>query len=462
MSATLSERDFAIDVVRRLREAGHEALWAGGCVRDELLGLVPKDYDVATSALPEQVQRLFRRTVAVGMSFGVIEVLGPRTAQGVLKVQVATFRSDVSYSDGRRPDAVVFSSAREDALRRDFTINGMFFDPLENRLIDYVGGQEDLRVRVLRAIGDPVQRFEEDKLRMLRAVRIATRFNLEIEPATAESIRVLAPRIIVVSAERIAEELRKLLVDPHRARGMRLFMDLGLAQPILPELLPMRGLPQGLPRPDAPALPPPGLPGYAADGSLDLWEHVLCVLDNLGPAPSFPLAMAALLHDVGKPRTVGRTPDRYTFYNHEHVGGRMAAEICARLKLANDEQKRIEWLVEKHQILSDAQQMRPSKLKTLLIHPGIRELLELHRADAVAAGRDTNHVEYCEQLLRQWTKNELDPPPLLTGDDLIQAGYKPGPMFKKLLDAVREAQLDGTIGTKEEAWDMVQRMASAR
>jgi poly(A) polymerase len=461
MSATLSERDFAIDVVRRLREAGHEALWAGGCVRDELLGLVPKDYDVATSALPEQVRRLFRRTVAVGMSFGVVEVLGPRTAEGVLKVQVATFRCDVSYSDGRRPDAVVFSSPREDALRRDFTINGMFFDPLENRLIDYVGGQEDLRARLLRAIGNPGQRFDEDKLRILRAVRIATRFELEIEPATAESVRVLAPQIGVVSAERIAEELRKLLVDPHRARGMRLFMELGLAQPILPELLPMRGLPQGLPRPDSPALPPPGLPGpAAADGALDLWEHVLRVLDNLGPAPSFPLAMAALLHDVGKPRIVGRTPDRYTFYNHEHVGRRMAAEICERLKLSNDEQHRIEWLVEKHQILSDARQMRPSKLKRLLIHPGIRELLELHRADAVAAGRDTDHLEYCEQLLRQWSRDDLEPPPLLTGDDLIQAGYKPGPIFKKLLDAVRDAQLDGTISTQQEAWDMVKRLAA--
>jgi poly(A) polymerase len=454
----MSERDFAIEVVRRLRAAGHEALWAGGCVRDELLGLTPKDYDVATSARPEQVRRLFPRTVAVGMSFGVIEVLSPPTAEGVHKVQVATFRSDVSYSDGRHPDAVVFSSAREDALRRDFTINGMFFDPLENRLLDYVGGQDDLRARVLRAIGNPTQRFEEDKLRMLRAVRIAACFDLQIEPATAEAIRVLAPQIGAVSVERIAEELRKLLVDPHRARGMRLFMELGLAQPILPELLPMRGLPQGLPRPDASALPPPGLPGPAAEGSLDLWEHVLRVLDNLGPAPSFPLAMAALLHDVGKPRTVGRTPNRYTFYNHEHVGRRLAGEICERLKLSNDEQKRIEWLVEKHQILSDARQMRPSKLKTLLTHPGIHELLALHRADALATGRTTDHVEYCEQLLHQWTKDDLDPPPLLTGDDLIQAGCKPGPMFKKLLNSVREAQLDGTIRTKEEAWALVHRL----
>jgi poly(A) polymerase len=458
MTAAVSERDFAIEVVRRLREAGHEALWAGGCVRDEWLGHLPKDYDVATSALPEQVRRLFRRTIAVGASFGVIEVLGPRNAEEPLKVQVATFRSDVSYSDGRHPDAVVFSSAREDALRRDFTINGMFFDPLENRLIDYVGGQEDLRARVLRAIGDPSLRFTEDKLRMLRAVRMATRFDLEIAPETADAIRAMAGQIGVVSAERIADELRKMLVDPRRARGMRLFVELGLAETILPELLPMMGLPQGLPRQDAPALPPPGQPGSLTPGEGDLWEHVLRVLDWLGPTPSFCLAMAALLHDVGKPRTVGRTPDRYTFYNHEHVGRRMAGEICLRLKLSNEERERIEWLVEKHQILCDARQMRTSKLKTLLIHPGIRELLDLHRADALASGHDMAHVEYCEQLLRDWTMADLNPPPLITGHDLTRAGLEPGPIFKKLLDAVREGQLEGTITTPKEARELVDRL----
>jgi poly(A) polymerase len=458
MTVIPSERDFAVEVVRRLRDAGHEALWAGGCVRDELLRLVPKDYDVATSAHPDVVRRLFRRTIAVGASFGVIEVLGPRTPNGPLKVQVATFRSDVSYSDGRHPDAVVFSSAREDALRRDFTINGMFFDPLENRLIDYVGGQDDLRARLLRAIGDPAQRFEEDKLRMLRAVRLAARFGLEIEPNTADAIRAMAPRIGVVSAERIADELRKLLVDPHRARGMRMFMDLGLAQAVMPELVPMKGLPQGLPRPDGAALPPPGRPGDASAVEVDLWEHVLRVLDQLGPAPSFPLAMAALLHDVGKPRTVGRTPDRYTFYYHEHVGRRMAEEIAQRLKLSNEEQERIAWLVEKHQILCDVRQMRTSKLKTLLIHPGIRELLELHRADSRASDRDTAHVEYCEQLLRDWSMEDLNPPPLLTGHDLLRAGIEQGPIFKKLLGGVREAQLDGTIRTPKEAWELVERL----
>jgi poly(A) polymerase len=442
MPPAVSERDFAIEVVRRLRDAGHEALWAGGCVRDELLGLTPDDYDIATSALPDEVRRLFRRTIAVGASFGVIEVLGPRTPEGLLKVQVATFRSDVSYSDGRRPDAVVFSSAREDALRRDFTINGMFFDPLAGKLIDYVGGEADLRAGVLRAIGEPALRFEEDKLRMLRAVRLATRFDLTIEPATEAAIRRMAPEIGVVSAERIAEELRKLLVHPRRASGMNRFLDLGLAAVILPELLPMKGLPQGL----------PGAP------TGDLWDHVLRVLEWLGPAPSFPLALAALLHDIGKPRTVGRTPDRYTFYYHEHVGRRLAGEICLRLKLSNEERERVEWLVEKHQILCEARQMRTSKLKTILIHPGIRDLLALHRADALASNRSVDHVAYCEQLLSEWTAEDLSPPPLLTGHDLLRAGIPQGPIFKRLLDAVREAQLDGTIKTPKEAWDLIERL----
>jgi poly(A) polymerase len=438
----MSERDFATEVVQRLREAGYDALWAGGCVRDELLGLTPDDYDVATSARPEEVRRLFRRTVAVGAAFGVIEVLGPRTNRDLLKVQVATFRSDVSYSDGRRPDAVVFSSAREDALRRDFTINGMFFDPLAGQLIDYVGGEADLRAGVLRAIGEPALRFEEDKLRMLRAVRLATRFGLTIEPATEAAIRRMAPEIEVVSAERVAEELRKMLVHPRRAAAMSLFVDLGLAEVWMPELLPMKGLPQG----------PPAAP------TGDLWDHVLRVLELLGPAPSLPLAFAALLHDVGKPRTVGRTPDRYTFYYHEHVGRRLAGEIAQRLKLSGDERDRIEWLVEKHQYLCEARQLRPSKLKTILVHPGIRELLALHRADALATGKSADHVDYCESLLAEWTPDDLNPPPLLTGHDLTQAGLEPGPIFKRLLDAVREAQLDGTIKTPGEARELVDRM----
>jgi poly(A) polymerase len=464
MSHAAAEREFAVEVVRQLRDAGHEALWAGGCVRDQVLGLTPKDYDVATSARPEEVRRLFRRTVAVGMSFGVIDVLGPRSDKGPINVQVATFRADIfdggQVEGGHRPPAVVFCSAREDALRRDFTINGMFFDPLEDRLIDYVGGQDDLKKRLLRAIGDPGQRFAEDRLRMLRAVRIATRFELEFDTATEESIRANASTVTELSAERVADELRKMLVDRHRARAMSLFLDFGLASAILSELVPMRGLPQGPPRSDGPPLPVPGRPGEVPsdEPAGDLWEHVLRVLDLLGPVPSFPLAFAALLHDVGKPRTVGRTPERYTFHGHEHVGRRMASDICLRLKLSNEDRERVEWLVEKHQVLADARQMRTSKLKVLFLHPGIRELIDLHRADALASGHSTDHVEYCEKLLSAWGPMDLDPPPLATGRDLMDMGLEPGPLYKSLLDAVREAQLDGTIKTRKEALELIRRL----
>jgi len=436
------ERAFAVEVVQRLVDAGHQALWAGGCVRDELLGLIPKDYDVATSATPEQVRSVFRRTVAVGESFGVIEVLGPRIDDKPLKIQVATFRSDGCYIDGRHPEDVVFSTPEEDAQRRDFTINGMFKDPLTGTIIDYVGGQADLQAQVLRAIGDVHARFREDKLRMIRAVRMAARFELTIDPDTEAAIKQMAAMIRVISAERIADEFRKLLVDQHRVRAMRLFVDVGLAATVLPELLPMMTLPQGSP------LAPTGT----------LWEHTLRVLECLPGKPTFELAFAALLHDVGKPRTVGRTPDRYTFYNHEHVGCEMAHAIADRLKLSNDERARITWLVDKHQFLADVFTMRTCKVKTTLVHPGIRELLDLHRADALAWGRSAEHVEYCERLLTEWTQEELSPPPLLTGHDLTRLGLKPGPLFKKLLDAVRETQLDGTIKSTKQALELVEKM----
>jgi poly(A) polymerase len=456
-----SEREFAAQVVRALRDAGHEALFAGGCVRDEVLGLEPKDYDVATSAKPEQVQALFPRTIAVGVAFGVVEVLGPRP----FRVQVATFRYDdyeaapEEEHDHRHPPRVVFCDAEEDAKRRDFTINGMFFDPIEERVIDYVGGRADLEARVLRAIGDPRERFTEDRLRMLRGVRFTARFECSLDPGAAEATREMAGQLRDgVSAERVADEFRKMLVDRHRARAMRLFLDLGLAAVVMPELLPMVGLPQGPPRPDGPPLPPPGRPGQG-ETTGDLWEHVLRVLEMLPEKPSFPLAMAALLHDVGKPRTVGRTPDRYTFHAHEHVGRRMANEICLRLKMANDERERIEWLVEKHQVLADAPQMRPAKLKALLVHRGIEELFVLHRADALAAERSLDHVEYAERMRQQWKQDgTLDPPPLITGEDLMAMGLTPGPPFKTLLEKAREAQLDGVIRTKEEAVALVRKL----
>lgn len=440
----MTDRQFAEDVVRRLRHAGYEALWAGGCVRDELLGLPPADYDVATSARPEQVSAVFRRTVEVGASFGVVEAIGPRRDDGShAKVQIATFRSDGAYTDGRRPDAVTFSTAEEDAQRRDFTINGMFFDPLDGRVIDYVGGQADLRAKVLRAIGDPHDRFREDKLRLMRAVRMAARFDFPIEAATAAAVRAMADQLPVVSAERIADELRKMLVHPNRVRALRQLDELGLLKHILPEVeTEMKGLPQG------PPLAPTG----------DLWDHTVAVLDRLDgprwPAPSsisFPLALGTLLHDVGKRRTAAREAERYTFHGHEHIGKRLAGAACRRLKLSNAEITRVEWLVERHQYLAEAPTMRPSRLKPILIHPGIGELLALHRADALASDRPTTHVDFCERVLRETPADELNPPPLLTGDDLLALGWAQGPLFKTVLDAVREAQLEGTIKTRDEA-----------
>jgi tRNA nucleotidyltransferase/poly(A) polymerase len=469
----MTEREFALDVVRKLQQAGFQALWAGGCVRDELLGLTPDDYDVATSARPEQLRPLFKRRNEIGASFGVVQVIGPRDEAGEwLTVEVAAFRSDGTYTDGRRPDAVVFSSPEEDAKRRDFTINGMFFDPVKNELIDHVGGRADLDAKILRAIGDPAARFTEDKLRILRAVRMATRFDLAIDSATLAAAKRMAGEIRVVSAERIAEELRKLLVHPNRARGLRLLREFGLIEPVLPELLGMFTLPQGLPS--------------APTGTL--WEHTVRVVEELGkanptPTPpprgeglsappslagkgagglgssvSFPLAFAAILHDVGKPRVFARTPDRYTFHGHEHIGRQMAEAIADRLRLSVAEKTRIAWLVEKHQYLADAQTLRPSKLKPILVHPGIRELLELHRADAVASGKSLAHVEFCERILRDTPPEELNPAPVLTGDDLIAMGLTPGKEFKRLLDAVREAQLEGQVRTKEEGLKLVEKL----
>jgi len=443
----MTEREFATEVVARLQKAGYQAFWAGGCVRDELLGLPPADYDVATDARPEQVQALYKRSHSFGASFGVVEVLGPRGPDGSwLKVQVATFRSDGVYSDGRRPDQVTFSTAEDDARRRDFTINGLFYDPVAGKLIDYVGGEADIHARILRAIGDPFQRFREDKLRMLRAVRMAARFELSIDPGTLAAARRMANEIRIVSAERIAEELRKILIDRHRAEGIRLLREFELLPPILPELVRTIGLPQG--------------PTLTSTG--DLWDHLLSVLRLLsGPvwpepaAVSFPLAFAALLHDIGKPETFARAADRYTFHHHEQLGAQISGEICKRLRLSNAETERIVWLVRFHQYLVDAPVMRASKLKPMLVHPGIGELLALHRADALASQRSLEAVEFCERLLREHAKEELNPPPLLTGNDLRHLGLTPGPEFKIILEQLRDAQLDGRITTRDQAEQFV-------
>jgi poly(A) polymerase len=388
----MTEREFATDVVARLQKAGFVALFAGGCVRDELLGLVPADHDVATSATPEQVKAHFRRCHSFGASFGVVEVLGPRDAAGEwLKVQVATFRTDGDYTDGRRPDAVVFSSPREDAERRDFTVNGLFLDPLTGEVIDHVGGRADLDAKVLRAIGDPAKRFAEDKLRLLRAVRMAARFELTVDPATFAAARAMADDIRVVSAERIADEFRKMLVNRHRARAVRLFAEFGLVGPVLPEV--------------------------AAT-----FEDSHRVLAELSGDVSFELAFAALLAPAGcDPEPVGR-----------------------RLRLSNEEIARIAWLAKNATALRDASAMPKSRLYPILAHPGAGELLALHRAAGIS-------TDFCEAVLRDTPANVLTPPPLLTGDDLRAMGFQPGPAFKRILDALRDAQLDDRVRTRTEA-----------
>jgi tRNA nucleotidyltransferase/poly(A) polymerase len=402
----VSEREFATTVVQRLREAGFEAYWAGGCVRDELLGFTPDDYDVATAAHPEQVVELFKRTIQVGVSFGVVEVLGPNKT----KVQVATFRTDGNYSDGRRPDSVVYGSAEEDALRRDFTINGMFFDPVKNEVLDFVGGRQDLEVKVLRAIGNPRQRFQEDKLRLLRGIRMSSRFGFPIEAATAEAIREMAPQIGIVSAERIGEECRKILTHPSRAQALRDMEALHLLREIFPEVR--------------------------------LQEIRLRTLEILEgsqwPEPervSFPLALASFIQDYSLPQV---------------------REMAERLRLSNMEESRILWLVERRRSLLEAPSLKPSKLYPILVHAGIGELLALHRTNALASNESLDAIRFCEEILRSKTRAELAPLPLITGDDLIALGWKQGPHFKQVLTAVREGQLDGVLQSTDEALKWIQ------
>ncbi|WP_337173338.1 CCA tRNA nucleotidyltransferase [Paludisphaera sp.] len=408
-----ARRDFAEEVVVKLRRAGFQALWAGGCVRDILLGLTPTDYDVATDATPEQAMAtLPYRALAIGASFGVVKVRHPR--QKGNEVEVATFRSDLAYVDGRRPVGVVYSSPREDAERRDFTINGLFMDPTTGEVIDHVGGRADLENRLLRAIGDPAARFEEDKLRLLRAARFAARFGLTIEPTTWEAVRAMAPQIVVVSPERIAEELRKMLTHRLRARATGLLMDAGLLSAVLP-------------------------PFGAMDSEAQ--ARAARTLDLLPDAPSFPLAMAALLREAGGPR--------------------VADDMARGLRLSNTERERLVWLVRHQGCLIDAERLRASALKRLLASAGIEELLALHHAIALATDADAGHVDYCRRYLARQPDGPIDPPPLLTGNDLIGHGLKPGPHFAAILEKVRDAQLESRVRDRGEALEYVDRELAA-
>jgi poly(A) polymerase len=444
MSDLTACREFATEIVKRLRQAGYQALWAGGCVRDLILGQTPADYDVATAATPEQVMAaLPYRAITVGISFGVVRVRHPRL-EGV-EVEIATFRSDGAYVDGRRPESVVFGSPELDAARRDFTINGMFMDPLSGEVVDFVGGQDDLKHHVLRAIGDPVARLREDRLRSLRAVRLAARFGLQIEPKTRAALRAMAGQITGVSAERIAQELRRMLVHSSRAHAMDLALETGLAGAILPPVVAMKGLFQGKP------MQPEG----------DLWDHTMLVLALLPPDPSFTLAFAALLHDVGKPATRVMHRGRYAFHHHEQAGARIAERLSLRLKLSNGERERITWLVANHQYLGEARRLRESKLKRMLAHPAIEELLALHEADALASFGQSEEVDYCRRYLELEPAGPINPPPLVNGHDLVRHGLAPGARFATLLEQLRDAQLEGVIRSKRDALEWVDRQLAS-
>ncbi len=421
-------------IVLRLREAGFQAYFVGGCVRDMLMGRQAKDIDIATDARPGDVGRLFPRTLAVGAHFGVMIVL-----VGGEQFEVATFRADGEYLDGRRPAEVHFCDAVHDVLRRDFTINGMLYDPVSDAVIDHVGGQADIAAKVLRCIGDPVERFEEDRLRVLRAVRFACRLGFDIDPATLKAAKQVAPNIGTVSAERIREELVRILTEGGPSRGIRLLMDIAALAVILPEVAAMDGVPQP--------------PEFHPEG--DVLTHTLLCLDALD-APSAELAMAVLLHDVGKPATMEQK-ERLRFHGHDEKGGAIAREMCRRLKFSNAQTEKIAWLVENHMRFMNVLDMRQGKLKRLLREEHFADLLELHRVDCVASHGDLAKWRFCKEKLAELSEEDLRPEPLIDGRRLIEMGYTPGRIFKDILSAVESAQLEGEIATPEEAEALVRR-----
>jgi poly(A) polymerase len=487
-------KQHATNIVRELRNRGFQAYFAGGCVRDTLLGVEPADYDVATDATPPQVMRIFPETYAVGAQFGVVLVPmksptqveegaqprdeNPHPSKGSLDeapsgfsiplirkprmsgapgldgapalpsehpnyVEVATFRNDGTYSDGRHPDQVSYAKdPQEDVQRRDFTINGLLMDPLDgNRVLDFVGGREDLRAGVIRAIGDPERRFSEDKLRMLRAVRFAARLDYIIDPATFAAIQRLAPQIHQVSAERVRDELTKMLTEGSARTAFEMLDSTGVLKEVLPEVDRMHGVEQP--------------PQFHPEG--DVWIHTLLLLEKLPPRCSRTLAWGTLLHDVGKPPTFRVAPDRIRFDGHVEVGVRMAEEICRRLHFSNEDTRQIAALVANHMRFADAERMKESTLKRFLRLPRFDEHLELHRMDCLSSYGDLSLYNFVRERLQQTPPEEIRPQPLLTGEDLIALGHQPGPQFRDMLAAIEDAQLEGTLKSREEALEFVRR-----
>lgn len=422
----------AVSIVRRLRRHGFTAYLVGGCVRDMVMGVRPKDFDVATAARPEAVRKIFRHTIPVGERFGVVIV----RLRGK-NYEVATFRREHDYRDGRRPERVEYGTARQDVRRRDFTINGLFYDPLTDQVIDYVGGVRDIRRKIIRAIGDPEARFAEDKLRMLRAVRFANRFDFRMDSKTAAAIRRQAEEVRRVSAERVRDELAGILTGPAPGKGIRLLDELNLLGVVLPEIKALQGVPQ----PEA----------FHPEG--DVYTHTVLMLDRL-QHPPLELALAALLHDVGKPATF-TVAERIRFDRHPVVGEEMTRQILHRLRFANDTVRLVAQLVREHLRFMDATRMKESTLKRFLRQDRFDLHLELHRLDCLASHGDLSTWRYCRRrlaaLARAGAQAALRPPPLLNGHDLIQLGLTPGPIFKRILTALEDAQLEGRIQTREQA-----------
>ena len=432
----------AASVVRKLQENGFVAYFAGGSIRDALRGTAPKDIDIATSAKPNEVQGLFHRTVPVGIQFGVVRVL-----EGDFEFEVATFRSDGAYLDGRHPQFVEFSTPEKDAVRRDFTVNGIFYDPVEDEVIDFVGGREDLRRKLIRAIGLPSQRFAEDRLRMLRAVRLASTLAFEIESGTWSAIRAEAKEILVVSPERVRDELLKILVDAHRLRGFDLLDKSGLLAVILPEVEALKGCEQ----PEQ----------FHPEG--DVFVHTRMMLGLLGPEASGVQALSVLLHDIGKPPTRSFDPgdQRIRFNGHDRVGAEMTEQVMTRLRFSRHEIDVVVEAVRTHMIFKDVKQMRPAKLRRFMARPNFGIELELHRVDCAGSHGDLENHQFLVNKAQEYAREPLIPPPLIRGDDLIALGLKPGPRIGQLLEAIQTAQLEGEVTTRDQAFELLRSLEAS-
>ena len=431
----MSQKDKAIGIVKRLCNEGYESYLAGGCVRDMLLGKTPQDYDISTNAKPDEIAKIFSKTIPVGAQFGVLLVMIESEA-----FEVASFRHDGPYLDGRRPTHVRYGSLQEDILRRDFTINGMVYDPITGQIIDLVGGREDVERKLVRAIGNPRSRFEEDRLRMVRAVRFAASLDFTIESETFDAIRELASTVKQISWERIGEEITRILTEGGAKRGFELLDRTGLLKILLPEIEAMKGVEQS--------------PDYHPEG--DVFTHTMLTLSHLD-SPTETLAYGCLLHDVAKPVCIRRDEHRLTFYGHTEKGAEMAEELLKRLKRSRATWERVAYLVRNHLRHVQAPQMRLSTLKRFLGEDGIDELLELARIDALSANGDLQHYRFCKQKLTELEEEEIHPEPLLRGRDLIAMGFSPGPTFHIILKQVEEAQLGGELSSREEAMEWVHR-----